>query len=456
MTTVAEDRISAIHLLRSGLTVRAVAAQLGYSEPWVRKWQHRYAAAGWAGLVEHSRAPHRVPHQLPGAVRQAIILVRSQLEVEAATGGGLKYIGACAVRTRLQAQGCTPLPSIATIERVLQAAALTKPRQPPAAAAVVYPHLTPTGPHEWVQVDIVPHYLLGGARIYCFNALDVVSRYAVGHAYAERRAADALTFALAVWQAIGIPRYTQFDNDGCFSGGHTHAYVLGKLVRLALAVGTEVVFSPVRHPESNGYVERFHQEYNRHVWQDLYLPDLATVNTQGERFFQHYNDSGHQRALHGQAPATLHATPPYRLAADQHLPQPLPLYAGRIHFIRRVRSDGMVSVLNVDWAVPQPDPQTGVWVTLELQPAGATLTIYDAAPDVPTRRRLAHYPFPVEEPILPRTAAVSGRPAPAAVVPATMPTSHPVAPHPPFPLAPAFATMHALGRQVVAAFRSFY
>ncbi len=53
--------------------------------------------------------------------------------------------------------------------------------------------------------------------------------------------------------------------------------MLGRVVRFALWVGTEVVFSPVRHPESNGYVERFHQEYDRHVWRDTYLADLAEV-----------------------------------------------------------------------------------------------------------------------------------------------------------------------------------
>jgi len=58
-----------------------------------------------------------------------------------------------------------------------------------------------------------------------------------------------------------VPDYTQLDNEGCFSGGFTHPGVLGKVLRLWLMVGTELVFSPLRHPESNGCVERFHQDY---------------------------------------------------------------------------------------------------------------------------------------------------------------------------------------------------
>jgi transposase len=97
--------MSAIHLLRAGQTVRAVAQQLGRSERWVRKWWQRYQTAAWAGLTEQSHAPHCVPRQLSAAVRQQIILARSALEAQAATGTGLKYIGAPAVRTRLKAQG---------------------------------------------------------------------------------------------------------------------------------------------------------------------------------------------------------------------------------------------------------------------------------------------------------------------------------------------------------------
>ena len=117
-----------------------------------------------------------------------------------------------------------------------------------------------------MQVDIVPHYLTGGAQSPCFNAIDVVSRYPTGQAYRQRRSQDACNFLLHVWQEMGVPIYTQVDNEGCFSGGHTHRHVLGKVVRLALTVGTQLLFSPFYHPESNGYVERFHQDYDLHVW----------------------------------------------------------------------------------------------------------------------------------------------------------------------------------------------
>jgi hypothetical protein len=220
-------------------------------------------------------------------------------------------------------------------------------------------------------------------------------------AYEQRRSQDAAEFLIHVWQELSIPKYTQVDNEGCFSGGATHSHVLGKVVRLALMVGTELVFSPIYHPKSNGHVERFHQDYNQHVWQDTYLSDLAAVNQQGKVFFPLYRQREDHSQLHGQSPVARHyQQQPQNLTADFKMPaQKLPLYQGRIHFMRQVLSDGTVRVLNANWVVPKFDPTKGVWVTIEFKIDGTMLSIYDEAPDNINRHCLATYPFPLQEPL---------------------------------------------------------
>jgi len=402
MASQHDERLTAIHLLRAGHSAVEVAEQLGRSQRWVRKWRQRYESAGWAGLQERSRAPKQHGRRIPADVRQLVIRARSELEAEAALGRGLKYIGGRAVRTQLQGRLVGSVPSVPTIERILRAAGLTRPSQP-AVPEIRYPHVRPTQPQQLGQIDIVPHYLTGGQKVACFNGLDVVSRYPTGHAYAQARSQEAAAFCVHFWQTVGIATYTQVDNQDCFSGGHTHPYVLGKVVRLALSVGTELVFSPVYHPESNGYVERFHQEYDRHVWQDTYLANLPAIHREADRFFANYRHSRHHTALAERTPHEVHhATAPRRLPATFALPtERLPLRTGRVHFIRRVQPDGTISVLNVNWPVPQTDPLKGVWATLELTLAGATLAVYDAAPDVAERICLVTHPFPLQEPAQP-------------------------------------------------------
>lgn len=397
MTLIAE-RQSAIHLLRAGKSVKEVASALGRSERWVRKWWARFQTDSWEGLHDQSRCPHRLARQTSAAHKQAICEARSELEAEAATGDRLKYIGAQAVRTQLKQKGQQPLPSKSTIERVLREAGMTRPYQRHHQPQPHYPQLQVTQPQEHIQVDIVPHYLQGGTRAACFNAIDVVSRYPTGAVYAQRRSVDAEAFLLQAWADLGIPHYTQVDNEGCFSGGFTHPYVLGKVTRLALQAGTELVFSPVRHPESNGFVERFHQDYNRHVWEDTYLDSLAAVQQQAERFFVLYRQRPHSR-LNEQTPAAVHGPlqrPPGNL---QPAVQKRALYEGKIHFIRLVQADNTISVLNVDWEVPEAQPEQGVWATLSIRKSGAKLLIFDAAPDAPQRKLLSTHVFPLSEPV---------------------------------------------------------
>lgn len=398
--TLIEERKSAIHLLRAGQSVKSVAAALGRSSRWVRKWRKRYQTEGWDGLKDRSRRPYQIVRQMPEANQQAIRETRSELEAEAAEGKGLKYIGGQAIRTRLKDKGIQPLPSIPTIERVIRAAGMTRPYQRTKEPEIRYPHLKIEDSQSLIQVDIVPHYLKGGERVACFNAIDVASRYPTGEAYPQRRSEEAEDFLIRVWQELGISKYTQVDNESCFSGGFTHPYVLGKVVRLALQAGTELIFSPVRHPQSNGFVERFHQDYDKHVWEDTYLSNITEVQAQGQHFFALYRKRPHSR-LNEQTPDAVHQTPG-RLPLDlTPAAKKRPLCAGQVHFIRKVLVDNTISVLNVNWPILDAKPDQGVWATLTIMTSGAKLIIFDAAPDVPTRKRLATHRFKLFESVLP-------------------------------------------------------
>ena len=401
METEQERREKAIHLLRSGHEVSKVASACERSERWVYKWQERYKQSGWTGLISQSKAPKKHGNKYTDRMRQVIKETRSELEAGTALGSKLKYVGSQAIRTELKAKKLQRVPSRSTIERVLREAKMTRAKE--ATVKVSYPHLSASQPWQLIQVDIVPHYLKGGTRAPCFNAIDVYSKYPTGQAYAQRRSIEACEFLILVWQEIGVPHYTQVDNEGCFSGGTTHKYVLGKAVRLALSVGTELLFSPVYHPQSNGYVERFHQDYNLHVWQDTYLPDFRQINRQSSQFFENYRHSSHHSALNGQTPAQVHFQDPGQRLKDAFslATTKQPLYTGRIHFLRKVDLDKHVSVLNVQWAVPKAKPDQGVWVTLDFSPAQTVLSVYDQAPGAPDRQRLASHPFPLSEPVLP-------------------------------------------------------
>lgn len=406
--TLLEERKSAIHLLRSGQSTKAVANELGRTSRWVRKWRKRYQSEGWGGLQDRSRRPHCFVHQITEATKKAIQKARSELEAEAAEGKGLKYVGGQAIRTRLREEKVFPLPSISSIERVIRLAGMTRPYQHPEQVKIEYPHLDIKEPQTLIQVDIAPHYLKGGERVSCFNAIDIASRYPTGQAYAQRRSQDAEAFLIHVWQEMGVPKYTQVDNEGCFSGGFTHPYVLGKVLRLALLVGTELVFSPVRHPQSNGFIERFHRDYDKHVWEDTYLKNIPEVEKQAQHFFALYRQRPHSR-LGEQTPRTVHRKPTRLPKGLQPALRKHPLYEGQVHFMRKVLEGNIISILNVSWSVAKANLDQGVWATLDIKKSGSKLVIFDAAPGVSNRKVLDIHPFKLSEPVLTHPSPSSRR-----------------------------------------------
>ena len=396
------ERRTAIHLLRSGKMPKEVAKDVGHSPAWVHKWRQRFQEAGWDGLQSRSCAPKHSPQQLPERVRQAIRRVRSELEAEARKPGKLSYVGSHAIRARLQRKRMQPLPSISSIERELRSAGMTRPWKPKQADEIQYPHLHPSRPHQLTQVDIFPKYLTGGQSVACFNAIDVVSRYPGGKQYTTKRAEEAMDFLVYVWQMLGLSTYTQVDNEGCFSGGFTHPYVLGQVLRLGLYVGTELIFSPFYHPESNGTVERFHQEHDRNVWAKITLSNLTAVQVHSAHFFEEYRQSQHHSALQGRSPAELHLNAAFpRLPMDFKIPGKLPLTVGRVHFIRLANTTRQLLLLNTSWNVPKAHEEQGLWATLEFSLQGARLFVFDQAPDVRKRTCLAVHPFPLKEPVVP-------------------------------------------------------
>ncbi len=397
-----EDRRTLVHLVRSGKSVAEAAKQLGHSRAWGYKWHGRYQARqDWQVLEDCSRRPRHSPRRLAEEIREYIRPARSELEAEAQDKEGLGYIGAAAIGGRLQEQGVEPLPSLSSIERVLRQAGMTRVRKQ-AEEEVAYPHLQPDKAHQLIQADILPRFLTGGAATACFNAIEAVSKYASGRQYGRRTAANARDFLWHVWQEQGLPTCQQVDNEDCFSGGHTHPYVLGQVIRLALYCGVQLVFSPVYRPQSNGCVERFHQDYAAFVWQKDRLSDLSAVRQRSALFFAQYRQSRHRAALHGRSPAQAHAAAPARrLPADLKLPDKFPLTEGQVHFMRAVDQSHQVKVLNVLGDVPKAQVRQGVWGTICFTTSSATLSVFDAAPDQPKRTCLAKHPFPLKEKVMP-------------------------------------------------------
>jgi putative transposase len=165
-----EDRQRAIQLRLMGESIPSICRVLRRSRNWFHRWWHRYtcptsrASAGRAkgpdGLFELAHINH-YPRGLAPEVERTILAIRQQIESQTHPGTRYGLIGAQSIVAELEALHIRPVPSLRTVERVLQRHGVTLPRI--RLAPLVSRYTCPTPPaldsNQVHQVDCIGHIL---------------------------------------------------------------------------------------------------------------------------------------------------------------------------------------------------------------------------------------------------------------------------------------------------------
>lgn len=348
-------RQKAIRLKQAGWAIRWICYRLERSREWFYKWWNRYVAEGAAGLRDRSHAPRAQRSAWSNDIRQAIVHIRDQLMRRHGPRERYRLAGAPTIRHELACLGYDPLPSLRTIERVLQAAGRTSPafRPQPRAVSSDYPVRQATHSNQRHQLDLIgPRYLKGSRRQWFFLVYRDIYDQAVYVEFQPKPKMEmVLAFVVRAWQRLGLPDDLQVDNSDVF-GLTSHPGSLNRFVRLALLVGVQLTFIPEHEPWRNGSVEQFNGWLQERLFAiQLHSPAqvrrelAAMMNTCfHEQIHPHLNFQTTAQVRRTLAARTL----PHNFRAHQ---QPLPVTIGRVVFIRRVRRSGRITVLGVKFRV---------------------------------------------------------------------------------------------------------
>lgn len=173
--------------------VQDVADTYGVSRSWIYELLARYRDEGEEAFTPRSRRPHSSPNTTPNAVIDTIHELRTQL-----TAAGLDA-GAETIAWHLQQHGALPLPSRATIHRILaHTGQITpQPRKKPRSAWIRF---EAAQPNEMWQSDVTHYPLAEGTDTEIITWLDDHSRYALhisAHPTPGRPPRPTLSFRLA-------------------------------------------------------------------------------------------------------------------------------------------------------------------------------------------------------------------------------------------------------------------
>jgi hypothetical protein len=395
-TTEQELRREAIRRRLRGERRGAICQDLERSTRWSDKWWAAFRRNPHTDFRDRSRAPRTVSSGRSPQLDQLVSSLRQRFE---AAQHGL--IGARAIRSQLHEWHVTPLPSEATIQRILARQGLTHPLGA-ATATAYYPWLSPAESNAVHATDIITRHLYGGTEVQNFHTLDLFTYAAALSQYSDKTGATTCQHLLQTWATLGLPWIQQLDNEGAFCGGYTHRRVIGRVVRLWLLCGVEPFFTPPYDPKRNHQIETFHSLWCRAFWTRQTFTSLAHVRTAAPGCLRWYHHHYCPPCLQGKTPAQMrqeravfHLTPDLRRRLPDFQAERLPLPAGRFHFMRKVDPAGYIAVLNERWLV---GPRwSGEYVRATINTAQHSLTFLHKASDEANWRELKTRIFRVQE-----------------------------------------------------------
>lgn len=399
-----QRRRKAIRLWLNGTAPHEIVQRVQRSRAWLGKWRLSFQRQGWRGLRSHSRRPRRNPKAYAARIVRLIVQTRRRLARQRV---GLS--GPRAIQRELRQSGLGKrTPSLATIKRVLHAQGLSTPPSEPAPAYGPTPQTTLGGILH--AIDWTCRYLEHGPKVYAFHTLNLRTRACSQTIASDKSSATLRAHALNTWQTLGIPHFLQLDNDAVFNGGYKAPRIFGQFVRLCLHLGIELIFLPVAEPERNGDIE-----YLNHLWGHAFFDkrrfgSVAHVRRTSPEFVQWYLTRYAPPKLGEQTPQQAQrAEPRCRLTPCQiaQLPDPLPITAGRIHFLRKVSVDGTITLLNENWPVNRRLAGQYVWATVTTHLR--RLDIWYQRSDQHEWRLLKSFTYAISETVARLNPAFAGR-----------------------------------------------
>jgi putative transposase len=361
----AQRRRMAVKLYRTGTSATEVARRLHRSCSWVYKWVHYRAHHPWTRFRSAPRAPHHHPNQLSAKSERRIVRLRQLLMRHRQPRLRFASVGARTIQREWYRRYPEPPPSLSTMQRVLKRHQLTT--QPPKPCRHAHrPHPLATYPDAVHATDIITRWITGGDVVQTFNTVDIYSNDVYSSSHATKTAASACAHLLQTWQQLGVPDVAQFDNESAFGGGN-HPWGLGKVVRLCLYLGIDVLFIPLGEADDNSPVETFNHLWAQQFWGRHHFTRRRDVSRVQRTFLTWYR-SQYIAPRQPDTPERMRLGAQVHTLPSRHatgLPHRLPICAGRVHAVRRVSPAGWVRFLNQSLRVGKRYRERYVWLTLE-------------------------------------------------------------------------------------------
>lgn len=382
-----EHRYRAVLEVRDGSPVTEVALRYGVSRQTVYAWRDRFDRDGIGGLEESSRRPRSSPSRLDADVEALVCELRR----------AHPRWGARRIVFELGRRAVEPVPSKATVHRVLVRNNLVKPQDQEHKRK--YKRWQREAPMQLWQLDIVGGvFLADGRECKLVTGIDDHSRFIVIAALVVQPTGRAVCEAFAAaLRRYGVPSEVLSDNGKQFTGRFTKPLPAEVLFeRMCRENGISQRLTKRRSPTTTGKIERWHRTLREELLDQVApFETFAGAQEAVTAWVHTYNHARPHQALDMACPATLFRpngpgttddAPPAAVGAPDVASAPVaatPAPGGPVAAVLRIQAPpappAAVGAVELDRVVPAGGIVALAWdqqVWLGPQYAGRTVTIW--------------------------------------------------------------------------------
>jgi len=326
---VREQRVSfVVTASRGEKPFRALCQEFGISRPTGYFWLSRFREGGLISIAERSRRPAVSPDRTPPELEAQVIALRQRYP----------DWGARKLQVLLRRRGLKLARS--TIHRVLLRHGLVRDCDRPSSAPQRFER---SAPNELWQMDFKGPLWRGD----CLGPLSVIddhSRYLVALKRVASTSGDLVREHLeGTFRECGVPEAMLMDHGiPWWSGQSPHGFT--KLSLWLMKQGIDLHWGRIRHPQTQGKVERFHGELQRAV--ERRRPTAQDLQTWLNQFRWEHNHLRPHEALGLETPASH-----WRPSERRYDPNPPAWEYPAGSRVLKVDSDGKIKLHRQHWVV---------------------------------------------------------------------------------------------------------
>jgi putative transposase len=330
--------------VRSGRSQHEVAREFHVSQSTVHYWVHhahgqRLDRVDWHDRLHTTRTPSRTDP----TTEDLVLTVRTELERDSDLG----FHGADTIHEVLTNRKVEPLPSVRTINRILERRGALdgqkRTRRPAPPPGWHLPEVA-SKRRELDSFDVLEGLVIkGGPQVEVLNGVSLHGGLAGSWPVEASVTAKTVVESLIEhWRGFGLPGYAQFDNDMIFQGPHAHPDVVGRVSRLCLSLGVVPVFVVPQEFGFQSMIENYNGTWQAKVWARFEHGSLPDLQGRSQRYVT---------ALRRHRADRIESAPPRRAFPKDWRLNLQSRLRGRIVYLRRTSAAGTVDVLGQSFAV---------------------------------------------------------------------------------------------------------